>query len=155
MPNIAEDYVHRIGRTGRAGSEGIAVSFVCDEEVDNLNKIEQLIQKHIPRTIDEEYKPSQALPKSRDIRPPKAKKPKKNKSLQNSEGSDSSANKNAKPNGGNRRGQGGNVNRTGANPGRSGGAAKPGRRRSGANSDNRSAGSNRNSSSGNRANQTR
>ncbi|MBU2882133.1 DEAD/DEAH box helicase [Psychrosphaera sp. B3R10] len=81
MPNIAEDYVHRIGRTGRAGSEGIAVSFVCEEEFDSLSKIEQLIQKHIDRSVDEEFKPSLKVPASRPIRAPQKKKPKKVKSL--------------------------------------------------------------------------
>lgn len=81
MPNIAEDYVHRIGRTGRAGSEGIAISFVCEEEFDSLSKIEQLIQKHIDREIDEEFKPSLKVPASRPIRAPQKKKPKKAKSF--------------------------------------------------------------------------
>lgn len=79
LPNVAEDYVHRIGRTGRAGSEGKAISFVCADEFDSLNDIEQLIQKHLPRTQDDEIKPAAALPQSKEIKPPKKKKQKKNK----------------------------------------------------------------------------
>jgi ATP-dependent RNA helicase RhlE len=48
MPNIAEDYVHRIGRTGRAGSTGEAISLVMDDEVKLLRAIERLIKKTIP-----------------------------------------------------------------------------------------------------------
>jgi ATP-dependent RNA helicase RhlE len=48
MPNISEDYVHRIGRTGRAGSTGEAISLVMDEEVKLLRAIERLIKKTIP-----------------------------------------------------------------------------------------------------------
>ncbi len=43
LPNVPETYVHRIGRTGRAGNEGIAISFCCDEEQEHLDSIEKLI----------------------------------------------------------------------------------------------------------------
>lgn len=79
LPNVAEDYVHRIGRTGRAGSEGKAISFVCADEFPNLNDIEQLIQKHIPRTLDDELAPLVPVQHSKPIKPPKKKKPKKPK----------------------------------------------------------------------------
>ena len=49
LPNIAEDYVHRIGRTGRAGNEGIAVSLVCVDEHDYLFGIEKLIKQKIKK----------------------------------------------------------------------------------------------------------
>ncbi len=48
LPNVAEDYVHRIGRTGRAGRTGEAMSLVCHEEMKLLNGIERLIKKRIP-----------------------------------------------------------------------------------------------------------
>lgn len=48
LPNIPETYVHRIGRTGRAGHSGIAVSFCEEEEVPYLKDIEKLIHKKIP-----------------------------------------------------------------------------------------------------------
>ena len=47
LPNIAEDYVHRIGRTGRAGNEGEAISLVCVDEHDYLFGIEKLIKQKI------------------------------------------------------------------------------------------------------------
>ena len=47
LPNVPEDYVHRIGRTGRAGSEGQAVSLVCVDENKLLKDIERLLKKQI------------------------------------------------------------------------------------------------------------
>jgi ATP-dependent RNA helicase RhlE len=48
LPNIPEDYVHRIGRTGRAGAEGLAVSLVSGDERDYLRSIERLLKTKIP-----------------------------------------------------------------------------------------------------------
>ncbi len=79
LPQVAEDYVHRIGRTGRAGAEGKAVSFVHADEYKNLNDIEQLIQQHIERRDDDEFVPENMLRPSKPIKPIKPKKPKKNK----------------------------------------------------------------------------
>jgi ATP-dependent RNA helicase RhlE len=50
LPNVSEDYVHRIGRTGRAGATGIAVSLVANDEVSLLKGIERLIGRTIART---------------------------------------------------------------------------------------------------------
>ena len=47
LPNMPEDYVHRIGRTGRAGNEGEAISLVCDEEAQYLEDIEKLMKLKI------------------------------------------------------------------------------------------------------------
>jgi ATP-dependent RNA helicase RhlE len=47
LPTVAEDYIHRIGRTGRAGLEGDAISLVCLEELELLNDIEALLRKRI------------------------------------------------------------------------------------------------------------
>jgi ATP-dependent RNA helicase RhlE len=49
LPNVPEDYVHRIGRTGRAGAEGEALSLVCMDEENFLADIERLIKTRIPR----------------------------------------------------------------------------------------------------------
>ena len=49
LPNIAEDYIHRIGRTGRAGSDGEAISLVSPDENSFLRDIEKLLGKKIPR----------------------------------------------------------------------------------------------------------
>jgi ATP-dependent RNA helicase RhlE len=51
VPNVPEDYVHRIGRTGRAGASGEAVSLVSPEEAGYLRDIERLIRRPIPRTV--------------------------------------------------------------------------------------------------------
>jgi ATP-dependent RNA helicase RhlE len=48
LPNIPETYVHRIGRTGRAGANGIAFSFCDQEEIEYLKDIHKLIAKAIP-----------------------------------------------------------------------------------------------------------
>jgi ATP-dependent RNA helicase RhlE len=49
MPQVAEDYVHRIGRTGRAGASGVAISLVGDDETGQLRAIERLIKRKIER----------------------------------------------------------------------------------------------------------
>jgi ATP-dependent RNA helicase RhlE len=51
LPHVAEDYVHRIGRTGRAGYHGEAISLVCAEEDKLLRSIERLIQQSVPRMV--------------------------------------------------------------------------------------------------------
>lgn len=61
LPNIAEDYVHRIGRTGRAGCEGEALSLVCVDEADYLRGIEKLINKKLPSRIVEGYEPDPSI----------------------------------------------------------------------------------------------
>lgn len=55
LPAVPEDYVHRIGRTGRAGSEGEAISLVCPEEAQQLQAIEKLLGKKISRVADTGY----------------------------------------------------------------------------------------------------
>ena len=51
LPNVPEDYVHRIGRTGRAGNEGEAASLVCVDEQGLLKDIEKLLKREIPKQI--------------------------------------------------------------------------------------------------------
>ncbi|UJF17426.1 DEAD/DEAH box helicase [Vibrio sp. SS-MA-C1-2] len=62
LPNVPEDYVHRIGRTGRAGQTGEAISLVSGDESKLLRDIERLINKNIPREEIEGFEPSQPLP---------------------------------------------------------------------------------------------
>ncbi len=80
LPNVAEDYVHRIGRTGRAGAEGQALSLVSADEFKDLAGIERLIQRVIQREVVAGFEPSVKLPESprnpKPIKPKKAKKPK-------------------------------------------------------------------------------
>ncbi|GGP17928.1 DEAD/DEAH box helicase [Silvimonas iriomotensis] len=57
LPMVAEDYVHRIGRTGRAGAEGEALSLVCVDEMRLLSDIEKLIKRALPREIITGFEP--------------------------------------------------------------------------------------------------
>ena len=57
LPNISEDYVHRIGRTGRAGNNGEAISLVCVDEFEYLKNIEKLIKKTLVREVIEGFEP--------------------------------------------------------------------------------------------------
>jgi len=57
LPNVPEDYVHRIGRTGRAGAQGEAVSLVCVDENGFLRDIEKLIKREIPKEIIPGFEP--------------------------------------------------------------------------------------------------
>jgi ATP-dependent RNA helicase RhlE len=61
LPHVPEDYVHRIGRTGRAGCEGAAVSLVCAEERGQLQAIGRLLNAGIPTTVMRGFEPSRAL----------------------------------------------------------------------------------------------
>lgn len=73
LPNVAEDYVHRIGRTGRAGHAGEAISLVCVDEHKLLRDIERLIKRELPKTIIPGYEPdpsirAEAIPNGRNGR---------------------------------------------------------------------------------------
>lgn len=58
LPNVPEDYVHRIGRTGRAGNEGRAVSLVCQDEYPLLENIEQLLAQTLTQDVIPGYEPT-------------------------------------------------------------------------------------------------
>ncbi len=58
LPNVPEDYVHRIGRTGRAGHEGRAVSLVCSDEYPLLENIERLLDRTLTREVIPGYEPT-------------------------------------------------------------------------------------------------
>src|SRR5205823_727750 len=57
LPNIPEDYVHRIGRTGRAGATGEAISLVCVDEHNMLKDIEKLIKRSLPKEVIVGFEP--------------------------------------------------------------------------------------------------
>ena len=65
LPNIPEDYVHRIGRTGRAGASGEAISLVCSEETEYQREIEKLLGKKLSTEIIEGYEPTDNAPPKR------------------------------------------------------------------------------------------
>ena len=74
LPHVPESYVHRIGRTARAGASGIACSFCCVDERKLLNGIEELIRQPIPVVAEHPYVSAIAAPKpaSSAQRPPRA-----------------------------------------------------------------------------------
>ncbi|MBU0507122.1 MAG: DEAD/DEAH box helicase [bacterium] len=61
MPNVPEDYVHRIGRTGRAGHEGEALSLVCIDEIGFLRNIERMLNTNIPKMSLKGYEPDPSI----------------------------------------------------------------------------------------------
>ena len=74
LPNIPEDYVHRIGRTGRAGNDGRALSLVCVDEHKLLRDIERLLNSQLPRETVSGYEPdpsikAEPIPNGRGARP--------------------------------------------------------------------------------------
>jgi ATP-dependent RNA helicase RhlE len=81
LPKVPEDYVHRIGRTGRAGATGQAVSLVSHDEFKELQGIERVIGRVLDREYIVGFEPKNALPESvLNTRASKAKKPKKPRS---------------------------------------------------------------------------
>ncbi len=79
LPNVPEDYVHRIGRTGRAGNVGEAVSLVCVDEHKLLKDIERLLKRQIPTLMISNFEPDPSIPAEPIINgrrtPPKDYKP--------------------------------------------------------------------------------
>lgn len=62
LPNVAEDYVHRIGRTGRSGNEGWACSLVCIDELSLLANIEKLIKYKITKKLEAGFEVDPTIP---------------------------------------------------------------------------------------------
>jgi len=101
LPTVARDYIHRIGRTGRAGAEGQAVSLVSADEFDLLTDIEHLLKKLLPRKLIDGFEPAHDVPVSRlwrkDKKPKKPKKPKvKNNEVKPDEKNNQSKNSQSK-----------------------------------------------------------
>jgi ATP-dependent RNA helicase RhlE len=86
LPNVPEDYVHRIGRTGRAGLEGEAVSLVCVDEKKLLADIERLLRRHIEKVIIPGYEPDNSI-KAEPIRNGRNKQPSRGRRNSRGQGS--------------------------------------------------------------------
>ncbi len=76
LPNISEDYIHRIGRTGRAGASGEAISLVCGEEQGYLRDIEKLVGLKIPVEIVEGFEPDPNEPNKPQKKQQNSRRPK-------------------------------------------------------------------------------
>jgi ATP-dependent RNA helicase RhlE len=62
LPIVAEDYIHRIGRTGRAGASGEAISLVCADEAELLAAIETLTRQTLRRIDEPDFEPEHRVP---------------------------------------------------------------------------------------------
>lgn len=77
LPNVPEDYVHRIGRTGRAGSDGEAISLVCIDEHKLLKEIERLLRRPLETVVIRGFEPDPSIKAEpiingrRGMRPPR------------------------------------------------------------------------------------
>ncbi|MFB9057025.1 DEAD/DEAH box helicase [Mariniflexile ostreae] len=91
IPNIPEDYVHRIGRTGRAGASGIALSLVSADETSFLRDIEKLIEMKLPVEILEGFEPDP----NASTEPIKQGQGRQNRGSRNNSKSSGSSNKNS------------------------------------------------------------
>jgi len=74
LPNVPESYVHRIGRTGRAGTDGIAIAFCDAEEKAYLKDIQKLIGKQIPVIDDHQYPLLNHVVEKKQPKPPRPKR---------------------------------------------------------------------------------
>ena len=133
LPDVPEDFVHRIGRTGRAGSKGEAVSLVCFDEMKQLGDIERLTQELLRRQVVAGFEPAHKLPET-DLKPAKRENRPKRPRVEHKDGQRS---------GGNAAGNGGRSNSAGGKS--TGGGGRSG---SGGNAGGRNAGSGRSTKPG-------
>ena len=156
LPNVSEDYVHRIGRTGRAGATGQAVSLVSPEEKSLLRDIERLIKRKIDQLeLPEFSRPERREPTAEEAKEKSARSESPYKKNSNGQRRRRSGNKPAAKRNGdsNKQGNAQNKNRNAAANDASNGSqeAKPKRRRRSRNRKRSAEGSNPRQESGNRS----
>ena len=88
LPPVAEDYIHRVGRTGRAGDQGLAISLVAAHECDTLTKIESLLGYCLPRQDLIGHVPNHRVPETKiqRVKKPNRTKPGSSSEASNAEG---------------------------------------------------------------------
>ena len=123
LPNTPEDYVHRIGRTGRAGCTGEAVSLVCVDELKLLADIERLMKRKLESVVIPGFEPDLSI-KPEPIRQQRDARPPRSGGGQPRQGQGQGANK-PKPAGGSGQGQGRSTGRPGGGGNSGGGAGRP------------------------------
>ena len=94
LPNIPEDYVHRIGRTGRAGASGEAISLVSSDEKTYLRDIEKLVGLRIPSGVIEGFMPDPNAIEEADERPARQQRPQRNQQQASNKPAGSNRNRN-------------------------------------------------------------
>lgn len=82
LPTVPEDYIHRIGRTGRAGNKGEAISLVCVDEHRLLQDIESLIELKLPKVVEPGFEPDPSI-KPKPFRPKRMQKFRKSRGQRN------------------------------------------------------------------------
>lgn len=85
LPNVPEDYVHRIGRTGRAGNEGQALSLVSNEEQSLVKGIEKLLKRKLTQSVIPGYEPTAASTSPKRGEQSKRRRPKPRRSSSNTQ----------------------------------------------------------------------
>ncbi len=106
LPNVPEDYIHRIGRTGRAGANGHAISLVSADEAKQLQDIERIIKFKIEREEIEGFEPQHVVPESISTKPKRNKQKSHDNKTSNKTGSwRTSKKQNARRKSGNPKGQ--------------------------------------------------
>lgn len=93
LPNVPEDYVHRIGRTGRAGAKGEAISLVCSEETEYQKEIEKLLNEKLESNIVSGFEPTDTAPAKRAATQSKGSFKKKKKTSNSNSSSEKRKNK--------------------------------------------------------------
>jgi len=81
IPHVKHDFIHRVGRTGRAGKEGMAITLVSPDEIEQLNDLQKVLGSKIKEVIVPEYAPKEVKARGYLLQPPQRRKPLSKKSV--------------------------------------------------------------------------